>query len=62
MGTQKILTMWMLIFSLQMITHMILLQSMMPQDLFLYLKNLLNILRLKSAEEASDPHGFNMQF
>ena len=62
MGTQKILTIWMLIFSLQMITHTILLQSMMPQDLFLYLKNLLNILRLKSAEEDSDLQALNMYF
>ena len=62
MGTSRILVSWMLIISLQIITHLTLLSSFMPQEIFFFLKNLLSILRLKSDEEASDPQGLNIQF
>ena len=45
-----------------MITHIILLKPLLSQELFLYLKNLLEIMRLKFTEETKDIQVSNIIF
>ena len=51
---RSVVTLWMLLKNLQLIAHMTLLKSLMPQELFLYLRNLLDVMRLKFTKETAD--------
>lgn len=53
---------WLLLVTLQLIAHTPLLLSLMPQGFYIYLRDLLNIMRLKfgSAEASSD--GLSLEF
>ena len=48
---RSVVTLWVMLMTLQMIAHMTLIKSLMPQELSMYLKNVLDVIRLKFTKE-----------
>ena len=59
---RNVITLWMSLITLQMIAHMILLKTLISEELLIYLRNLLDIMRLKFTRDTSDIQVPNILF
>lgn len=50
-GGTRLLPVWLVLITLQLIAHTLLLNSFMPQEIYFYLRDILQIMRLKAAED-----------
>ena len=58
----SLLLIWLLLVTLQLIAHTLLLHAIMPQELFLFMRDLLSVARLSFGSDYASSGGFNIWF